>query len=132
MQGKITLITPPDFFENNNESVLFMHLSDAEQDIVSKWLSKSTITSNVNFYVYIDEVNVSWLLYALNRCEHKYINMNYCNSITQALGGYMLGKSSVHYSTSDANTSAIYSHINQNRVDSVEKFLEAVFGDQTN
>ena len=38
MNGKITLITPPDFFENDNHSILFVHLNDTDQytmDIVT-------------------------------------------------------------------------------------------------
>jgi hypothetical protein len=55
MQGKITLITPPDIFENSNESILFMHLTDDEQDRVSKWLGKTTLKDNINIYLYITE-----------------------------------------------------------------------------
>jgi hypothetical protein len=38
MSGKITLITPPDIYENGNHSTLFIHPSDEEQDIISQWL----------------------------------------------------------------------------------------------
>lgn len=129
MEGKITLITPPDIFENSNKSVLFMHLGEREQDIVSTWLANASINSNINFYVYSGENNIPWLLYALSRCEHKYIDMDEQGYITQALGGHILGKSSVYYHTQDENLAAVYSHINQRRVDKVETFLETVLGD---
>lgn len=131
MQGKITLITPPDFFENSNESVLFMHLTDEEQDVVSKWLSTNEVYTNINFYVYNGEPNMAWILYALSRCEHKYINFDSYNLITQALGGYMLGKNGIYYKTTDENLVAVYSHINQNRVENVEQFLKVIFGAKT-
>jgi hypothetical protein len=132
MPGKITLITPPDFFENSNTSVLFAHISDEEQDVISRWLADSDFANNINFYVYSGEVNVSWFLYALSRCEYKYINIDCVNYITQALSGYALGKSDTYYKTKDTNLSAIYSHINGNRVDRVEDFLESILGVKTN
>ena len=132
MSGKITLITPPDFYENSNTSVLFAHISDQEQEIISRWLAESDFVNNMNFYVYSGEVNVSWFLYALNRCEYKYINIDHVNYITQDLGGYILGKSGVYYRTDDVNLGAVLSHINNNRVESVEIFLESILGDQTN
>ena len=132
MTGKITLITPPDFYENSNPSVLFAHISDQEQEVISRWLAKSDFTDNMNFYVYSGEVNVSWFLYAMNRCEYKYINIDCVNYITQALSGYALGKSDTYYKTKDTNLSAIYSHINGNRVDRVEDFLESILGAKTN
>lgn len=132
MPGKITLITPPDFFENSNTSVLFAHISNEEQDVISRWLADSDFANNINFYVYSGEVNVSWFLYALSRCEYKYINIDCVNYITQALSGYALGKSDTYYKTKDTNLSAIYSHINGNRVDRVEDFLESILGAKTN
>ena len=129
MPGKITLITPPDIFENNNESVLFMHLSEEEQDTVSRWLGETGLQDDINFYVYSGEDNPNWLFYALALCKHKYINIDYYNSITQALSGYILGKGNVHYQVSNPDLANIYSHINNNRVENIEKFLEIKFGD---
>jgi len=68
----------------------------------------------------------------LNRCEYKYINIDCVNFITQALSGYALGKSDTYYQTTDKNLSAVYSHINGNRVDRVEDFLESILGAKTN
>ena len=97
MQGKITLITPPDIFENSNTSVLFSHITDEEQDTISKWLSTSDFNEDINFYVYSGEPNVSWFLYAMNRCEYKYINIDCVNYITQALSGYALTRNGTFY-----------------------------------
>lgn len=126
MDGKITLITPPDFFENGNKSILFFHLSDQEQDDISKWLNQSPIKEDLNLYVYTNENNLPWIFYAFGRCEHKYINFDQMNSVTQTLGGYLVSRNNVYYSTSDENMAAIYSHINNNRVDRIEAFLERV------
>lgn len=126
MEGKLTLITPPDIFENSNTSIMFFHLSDEEQDAASKWLSSKDIKDNLNLYVYTNEPNLPWIFYAFNRCEYKYINFDQINTVTQALAGYMLSRNDVYYKTSDENLSAIYSHINSNRVNNIESFLERV------
>jgi hypothetical protein len=128
VSGKITLITPPDIFENSNFSVLFAHISDEEQDFISKWLAESDFQENINFYVYSGEVNVNWFLYALNLCEYKYINIDCVNYITQALSGHALGKNNVFYKTQDENLAGVYSHINSNRIDHVKTFLESILG----
>jgi hypothetical protein len=131
VQGKITLITPPDIFENSNTSVLFSHITDEEQDTISKWLSTSDFNEDINFYVYSGEPNVSWFLYAMNRCEYKYINIDCVNYITQALSGYALTRNGTFYKTLDENLASVYSHINSNRIDRVETFLKSILGDQT-
>lgn len=129
MKGKITLITPPDIFENDNISVLFMHLDEQDQDIVSAWLAKSDVKSNINFYVYTGESNIPWLLYAISCSNHKYIDIDGQNYITSALGGHILSKAGVYYKTKDENLAAIYSHINQHRVEKIETFLETILSD---
>lgn len=129
MQGKITLITPPDIFENSNKSVLFIHITDDEQDTISKWLSTSEFNKDINFYVYSGEPNVPWFLYAMNRCEYKYINIDCVNYITQALSGYALTRNETFYKTLDENLASVYSHISSNRIDRVETFLESILGE---
>lgn len=126
MDGKLTLITPPDFFENSNKSILFFHLDDDEQDRISKWLGSSSIKEDLNLYVYTHEVNLPWIFYAFGRCEYKYINFDGMNSITQALGGYLVSRNNVYYKTGDENLSSVYSHINGNRIKQVEEFLERI------
>ena len=132
MTGKITLITPPDIFENSNTSVLFAHITDEEQDVISRCLGYADFNTDVNFYVYSGEPNAMWFLYAMNRCEHKYINIDFVNYITQSLSGYALSKSGTFYKTQDENLAAVYSHINSNRVTQVEQFLESILGAKTN
>lgn len=132
MDGKITLITPPDIFENSNISILLAHLTDQEQDEVTEWLSNTSFDQDLNIYFYNGEPDVTWFLYALNRSDYKYINIDYVNYITQALSGYALGKSNTYYSTADSNLTQVYSHINSKKVSNVKEFLEGILGDQTN
>jgi hypothetical protein len=130
MQGKITLITPPDIYENNNFSLLFLHLTDTEQDTLTQYLSKLQFDKPINIYLYNGESNISWVLYAQSRCEHKYINIDNANYITQSLSGYMLANSGSCYYTTNDELANVYSHINLGRVDSIENFLEGIFGEQ--
>jgi hypothetical protein len=131
MKSKITLITPPDIYENSNKSIMLCHLDEADQDSMSVWLKKADLAYDVNLYVYTDEANPVWFLYALNRCEYKYINIDYVNMMTQALSGYMLSRSNVYYRTENTNLAAVYSHINSNRVDNINEFLERILGAKT-
>ena len=132
MKGKVTLITPPDFYENLNLSVMFVHLRDQEQDAVSKWLYSKDLGYDLNLYVFDNETDLPLFFYALNRCEYKYLNLNNLNGITQALSGFALAKNNVYYKVDDANLASVYSHINNNRVNRVEDFLEGVLIDQIN
>lgn len=131
MEGKITLITPPDFFENESDSILFVHLQDKEQERVSKWLAQSEIKQNINIYFYDHDIEINWLFHAMARCEYKYIDLDHLNFATQCLSGYILGKKNTYYKTLDENTSAIYHYINQNRISDIEKFLERAFNVKT-
>jgi hypothetical protein len=130
MQGKITLITPPDIFENESNSVLFMHLSESDQQLVSEWLAKANIEEHINVYFYDHEIQLPWLFHALSRCEYKYINLNDVNQVTSALSGYILGKKNTFYKINDENLSAVYHYINQDRITNIETFLEKAFNEQ--
>jgi hypothetical protein len=55
MQGKVTLITPPDFFHNMNRSILFIDIDTTEQDAISKWLAKNNFKDPINIYYYQGE-----------------------------------------------------------------------------
>ena len=127
MEGKITLITPPDIFENESYSILFIHLSDQDQITVSEWLAKSSIEENINVYFYDQEIEVTWLFHAIARCDYTFIDIDNATETTKALSGYILGKKNTFYKTVDENTSAVYHYINQNRITNIESFLEKAF-----
>ena len=131
MQGKITLISAPDIFENGNDSVLFMHLSAEDQTAISVWLKNSKISEDVNFYVYNGEDDVPWLFYAIGVAKHKYINIDCYTDITKTLSSYILSKNNVYFKTSDESLAKTYSYINHNRLTTIEEFLENTFSDYT-
>lgn len=130
MNSKITLINPPDIFENGNKSLLFVNLSDQDQDQISKWLMEKNLKEDLNIYVYSGEPNISWYLYAASRCENKYMNLDNANEIILLLSSYFLSKSGFYYKITDENMAAVYSHINIGRVKTVVDFLERVFSDE--
>ncbi len=130
MNGKITLITPPDIFENDSYSVLFMHLSDEDQEKVSEWLAKSNIEEHINVYFYDHEIALPWLFHAMSRCDYKYIDLNGVNQATSALSGYILGKKNTFYKINDESLSAVYHYLNQDRITNIESFLEKAFNGQ--
>lgn len=130
MENKITLITPPDFFENESFSILFVHLSEEDQGKVSSWLANANLTEHINIYFYDHEIDLNWFFYTLSRCEYKYIDTNDLNYATQALSGYILGKKNTYYKVDDESMSAVYHYINQNRVTNIESFLERALHDK--
>ena len=131
MSGRITLITPPDIYENNNTSVLFVHISDADQEIVSKWLAQANLDNNFNFYIYNGEPEVPWFFWAVGCCQYKYIDLDGVNEISNLLSGYVLSKPNFFYKTENENAAAVVGHINNNRISSIEKFLERLLSEQT-
>ena len=131
MEGKLTLITPPDIFENESYSILFIHLNDNDQETVSQWLANSNIKENVNIYFYSGENDLPWFFHAMARSEYTYIDLNDVNSITTTLSGYILGKKNTYYKTDDENMSAVCHYINQNRITNIESFLQRALNDKT-
>lgn len=129
MSSKITLITPPDIYENSNKSLLFFNLNDKNQEAASKWLATRDLQENYNFYVYSGEPNIAWLLHSASVCEYKFVDLNNLNETGTAIVAYLLGKPNFYFQTEDENLAAIYSHINTNRVSTIENFLEKVFSE---
>jgi hypothetical protein len=127
MPAKITLITPPDIFQNDQESILFVDLNEGDQEAVIKWLTD--VDYSLNIYFYSGDPNVPWLLHALSCSDYCYINLNNMSAITSYLIAYILSKQDVFYSVNDINVAEIYSHINLNRVSNSIEFLKKVYSD---
>ena len=127
MSSKITLVTPPDIYENSNFSVLFLGITDQDQDTASQWLGKNNHYPDTNFYYYQGENNPSWLLYALNRSDVKFLNFDSEHAIINLMGSYIVSRPGVYYTTKDENLKALMSHINNQFVPNIEQFLEKVF-----
>lgn len=128
MTIKITLITPPDIFENSCKSIFLMNLPESEQTAATEWLSKLDTDDDINIYFYQGEVDVPWIFHAMGVSDYKYIDINNTEGVTKLLAGHILGKRDTYYSTSDPDVKAVYSHINPNGVSGVIDFFERTLG----
>ena len=123
MSLKITLITPPDIFENDNESIFLINLNEEDQNAATDWLSKYDSEEDLNIYFYQGEINMPWFLHAMAVSTYKYIDIDANSPMTDLLAGYILGKNNVYYKTAEQNTAAVYNYINPNRVSNVVTFF---------
>jgi hypothetical protein len=130
MSSKITLITPPDIYENSNTSLLLIGLSDKGQDQASLWLGNNAKDINLNLYFYQGENTIPWLFYALSRANATFVDLDIDKAIINIMGSYILSKPSVYYTCKDENMKALMSHINNNFVPDVETFLKKVLDEQ--
>ena len=132
MKNKVTLITPPDIFENSNKSVMVVDLTTQEQDDLSIWLGQFAGDFDINIYFYKGEPDISWLFHAINRSEFVYLNIDNHSDISHLLTSYILSKPNVWYNTNDNNLKSLYAHINQRQVSSVSEFFEKALNENRN
>lgn len=128
MKNKVTLITPPDFFENDSLSILLVDLVDYDQSKVTNWLTNLATENPINIYFYLGEQDPTWLLYALSKSKVCFLDIDNASPISSALHGYLLSKPHVYYQTRNELYSTVFSHINSNRVPDIDLFLEEVGG----
>ena len=126
MENKLTLITPPDYYENGNPSLMFISMSDEQQTTVSNWLKDNDYETDLNLYTYQGEQNIEWLLYALARSDYKFINLDSADPITNIMATYILSRPNVFYATVNNDVKALVNYLNNNCVDNIEAFLERV------
>lgn len=124
---KITLITPPDVFENQSQSILFVNITEQQQDQVSHYFGQLESDTPLNIYYYQGENNLEWLLFTLNRSDAVFVNADTDSDITRWLLSYVLSKHNVWYNTDDVNMKALWSYINQKYVNDIKTFLEVHF-----
>lgn len=127
--NKITLITPPDFYENSNPSILLIGFDEKQQDETSQWLGQNDFKSNINLYYYQGEDNIEWLLYALARSDKILVNADSDSFVVDRLLSYILGRPNVWYTTQDQELRQLYNCINGHFVNTVSEFFEGTFND---
>lgn len=128
MTLKITLITPPDIFENDNDSILLINLTEDEQARASEWLGQFDGDQHYNIYFYQNEIDVPWFFHAMATSKYKYITLNEMSGVTNLLAGYILGKNNTYFSTNDPNVASVFGYINSCRVSNVTDFFERTLG----
>jgi hypothetical protein len=109
---------------------MLIGLDDKDQDQASLWLGTNAKDLDLNLYFYQGEPNMPWLLYALNRANATFINLDANKAIITIMGSYILGKPGIFYTTQDTNMKALLGHINNNFVPDVETFLKKVLNEQ--
>jgi hypothetical protein len=127
--NKITLITPPDFYENSNTSLLVVGFSEEQQDASSKWLSDKSLSKDINLYFYQGEDTYEWLLYALARADYVYVNADNDNTTIQLMLSYMISRPHVFYSTASEQKRQLFGLISNSYVNTVEDFFERTLND---
>lgn len=123
MKNRVTLVTPPDTFENANKSILVIDLSEKEQDDLSKWLGECQDEFDLNIYFYQGEPDIPWLFHAVARADYVYLNLDNYSDIGHLLCSYILSKTNVWYTSGDKNLVSLYTHINQRYVNNIDEFL---------
>jgi hypothetical protein len=127
--GKITLVTPPDYFENSNISILLVGFSQKDQEDTSVWLKENDQTLDINFYYYQGEDTIEWLLYALARADYTYINCESDSLIIQKLLTYMVSRPGVFWSSQSEDTVKILTCLSNKQVNTIEDFLKGIFSE---
>ena len=127
MTNKITLITPPDIYENANFSILLIGMTEHDQDQASGWLGINTSMPPTNLYVYQGEPNLTWLFYAANRADIVFINVDVDNAIIKTLASYIASKDNVWYTTKNLDMKELLSHISNKFINNIDDFLEKAY-----
>jgi len=126
MKNKITLITPPDFFENSSFSLLLLDITDADQITVTNWLSKSDQEKDLNLYFYSQNKDAKWMLSAFNKADLVFVDLDNLSPDIVLLAGYLLSNPKVFFqSRKEENVEAV-KFINTNQVPDVRYFLDEV------
>ena len=124
--NKITLITPPDYFENSNPSILLIGLDETQQDQITVCLRDNDLAPQINLYYYQDEENLEWLLYALARSQAIFINADCTNFIVKNMLSYILSRPNVYWSTQDEDLRKLFGYINGHYVNTIEDFFKGL------
>jgi|CryBogDrversion2_4_1035264.scaffolds.fasta_scaffold56622_1 hypothetical protein len=128
MTIKITLITPPDIYQNSNDGIFLINLSEAEQLEATRWLGAFETEQDVNIYFYQGETDTPWFLHSLASSKYKYIELHSRMDIGFLMASYLLSKPNTFYSSTDPNLLSMYNYINQNQVSGIVDFFERTLG----
>lgn len=145
--GKITLITPPDFLENQNNSFCLINFSKRDKDSFADQLNKHLPNENVTVYLWDDnnfsvadtmektdpmydsyvkkwqhnQINkdYTWLLNACRVANTVILNMEYISKSLLIWSGYILTLSKTHFINGNEAEAKALNALNRNRTPSV-------------
>lgn len=126
MKNKITLITPPDYFENFNYSLGLINISQEDQEKITNWLEKLDIDEPLNIYFYASENNPNWLLYASKHSDLLFFDLDSNCPVAQILQGYILANPRVYYQTRNEFKGTVGDCVSSNRVPDIDYWLKEI------
>lgn len=145
--GQITLVTPPDFFQNQNRSFCLINFSKRDKDSFADQLNKHMPDEDITVYLW-DDNNFSvtdsvekndpnyesylkewrhnqtnrdynWLLNACKVATTVILNMEYISKPLMVWSGYILTLSKTHFINGNESEAKILGVLNRNRIESV-------------
>lgn len=126
MTGKITLVSPPDVYVNNNFSFILINTTEEQQEKVSNWFASKNLDKEVTIYFYNNESNLQWLVTASAVSKYKFINLSNTRDNSQFLSSFILSSENCYYSLDDDNMFEIFRLVNTSRITDIENFLDKV------
>jgi hypothetical protein len=146
--GKITLVTPPDSFQNQNKSFCLINFSKKDKDSFADQLNQHMPNKDVNIYLW-DDNNFSmektdpnydacvkewehtqnnrdynWLLNVCQTADITILNMDNISKALMPWSGYILTLSKTHFINSDAAEAKTLSVLNRNRTESLSQLFQ--------
>ena len=145
--GQITLVTPPDFFQNQNKSFCLINFSKRDKDSFADQLNKHMPDEDITIYLW-DDNNFSvtdsvekndpnyesylkewkhnqtnrdynWLLNACKVATTVILNMEYISKPLMIWSGYILTLSKTHFINGNESEAKTLGVLNRNRIESV-------------
>lgn len=150
--GQITLVTPPDFFQNQNKSFCLINFSKRDKDSFADQLNLHMPNEDVTVYLW-DDNNFSvtdsvdkntpgydayikewqhtqtnrdynWLLNACRESSTVILNMDYISKPLMIWSGYILTLSKTHFINSNEAEAKTLNVLNRNRTESVPNLFK--------
>lgn len=151
-EGQITLVTPPSFFQNQNESFCLVNLSKRDKDSFADELNRYLPKADLTMYLW-DDNNFSnldgsdsdedpeyerylenwkpnqtardytWLLNACRASTHIIINMDYSSNQLKVWSGYLLSMSKCWFINSNHDDASAFGVLNRNRIQNMAELF---------
>ena len=150
--GLITLVTPPDFFQNQNKSFCLINFSKRDKDSFADQLNLHMPNEDVTVYLWddnnfsvtdsVDKTDPSydayikewqhnqtnrdynWLLNACREANTVILNMDYISKPLMIWSGYILTLSKTHFINSNEPEAKTLNVLNRNRTESVPHLFQ--------
>ena len=150
--GQITLVTPPDFFQNQNKSFCLINFSKRDKHSFADQLNLYMPNEDVTVYLWddnnfsvtdsVDKTDPSydayikewqhnqtnrdynWLLNACRESSTVVLNMDYISKPLMIWSGYILTLSKTHFINSNEAEAKTLNVLNRNRTESVPNLFK--------